>query len=103
MVRDEVIEELELYTVGRPKDFRPFISVGQLQNLIDKVKKLPAEKTGKWIIDDEEDRRIWKCHCSNCKENPQDFVHGTENRWILDLPKYCPNCGSKNLQDNDSK
>lgn len=70
----------------------------------DKVKKLSAEKTvektGEWIIDDEEDGRIWECHCSNCKEDPLDFVHGTENWWIVDLPKYCPNCGSKNLQDS---
>ncbi len=59
--------------------------------------KLTQErKTGKWIIDDEEHGRIWHCHCSNCKKDPQDYIGGSENWWLVRLPDYCPNCGSQN-------
>ena len=49
----------------------------------------------KWIIDDKEWNRIWHCHCSNCKKDPQDYIGGTENWWLVRLPNYCPNCGAK--------
>jgi hypothetical protein len=55
----------------------------------------PTRKKGKWIIDDEELGRIWYCHCSNCKKDPQDYIGGTENWWLVRLPDYCPNCGIK--------
>ena len=55
----------------------------------------PQLKIGKWIIDDKEYNRIWHCHCSNCKKDPQDYIGGTENWWLVRLPDYCPNCGAK--------
>jgi hypothetical protein len=55
----------------------------------------PTRKKGKWIIDDEELGRIWYCHCSNCKKDPQDYIGGTENWWLVRLPDYCPNCGAR--------
>lgn len=66
-----------------------------MQDLVDeKIKEIVVErKKGKWIIDDEEDGRIWNCHCSECKKDPQDYIVGTENRWLVQLPNYCPNCG----------
>lgn len=54
----------------------------------------PTRKVGKWIITDKEHGRIWHCHCSNCKKDPQDCVGGTENWWLVRLPDYCPNCGA---------
>lgn len=53
----------------------------------------PERKKGKWIIDNKEAGRIWHCHCSNCGKDPQDHIGGTENWWLVRLPKYCPNCG----------
>lgn len=52
-----------------------------------------TRKKGKWIIDDKEYNRIWHCHCSECKKEPQDYVGGSENWWLVQLPNYCPNCG----------
>ena len=57
--------------------------------------KADVHKNGKWIIDDEEAGRIWKCHCSNCGKDPQDYISGTENWWLSRLPKYCPNCATE--------
>ena len=54
----------------------------------------PERKKGKWIIDNKETGRIWHCHCSNCRKDPQDHIGGTENWWLVRLPKYCPNCGA---------
>ncbi len=52
-------------------------------------------KTGHWIIDDKEGNRIWHCHCSECNKDPQDYIGGTENWWLVRLPNNCPNCGAK--------
>lgn len=66
-----------------------------MQEIVEeKMKDIMVErKKGKWIIDDEELGRIWHCHCSNCKKDPQDYIGGTENWWLIRLPDYCPNCG----------
>ena len=57
------------------------------------IKKEP--KTGHWIIDDKEGNKIWHCHCSECNKDPQDYIGGTENWWLVRLPNNCPNCGAK--------
>jgi hypothetical protein len=69
MTKDEVIRELEIYTVGRPKDFRPFISVGQLQNLLDVIKKLPD--------------------CEYCKTKQENVLNKVKAE-IESLPKTYP-------------
>lgn len=51
-------------------------------------------KMGHWIIDDKEGNRIWHCHCSECNKDPQDYIGGTENWWLVRLPNNCPNCGA---------
>lgn len=53
----------------------------------------PTREKGKWIIDDKEYGRIWKCHCSKCGKDPQIYVGGSENWWLVRLPNYCPKCG----------
>ena len=57
--------------------------------------EIEERKVGKWIIDDEEHGRIWHCHCPNCKKDPQDYIGGTENWWLIKLPNFCPNCGAE--------
>ena len=57
--------------------------------------EIEERKVGKWIIDDEEHGRIWHCHCSNCKKDPQDYIGGSENWWLVRLPDYCPCCGAE--------
>lgn len=59
----------------------------------DKCRECGKQKKGKWIIDDEEKGIIWHCHCSNCKKDPQDYIGGTENWWLVRLPDHCPKCG----------
>lgn len=61
----------------------------------------PERKKGKWIIDNKETGRIWHCHCSNCRKDPQDHIGGTENWWLVRLPKYCPNCGADMRGDEE--
>lgn len=61
-----------------------------------KVRLENDKSTGKWIIDEKEGDKIWYCHCSECNTDPQDYVGGTENWWLIELPKFCPHCGSRN-------
>lgn len=51
MTREEIIDSLELYTVGKLKKDRVFITVEELQNLIDEIKALGQEPTTKNEID----------------------------------------------------
>lgn len=53
-----------------------------------------------WIVDDKEGRKIWHCHCSNCKKDPQDCIGGTDDWWMVRLPHFCPNCGAK-MDENE--
>lgn len=57
--------------------------------------KVDDHKKGYWMVDDVEPGRIYKCHCSNCKKDPLEYIAGTENWWLSSLPKYCPNCATE--------
>lgn len=56
-------------------------------------------KTGRWILTDVERDRIWRCNCSECGKDPQDYIYGSEDWWLTygNLPKFCPTCGSRNF------
>lgn len=47
MTKEEIIDGLELYTVGRLKKERVYITVEELQKYIDEIKAL--EQDSKWI------------------------------------------------------
>ena len=53
------------------------------------------QSKGYWIGLDIEGYKIYDCKCSKCSKNPLDLVYGSENWWMIELPKYCPNCGSE--------
>lgn len=90
-VKNQIIKDLQHLVAD--KEIKHFAVADD--EVIDK--KLTQErKAGKWIVDDEEHGRIWHCHCSNCKKDPQDYIGGSENWWLVRLPEYCPNCGSQN-------
>jgi rubrerythrin len=57
-------------------------------------------RKGHWVLTDVEGNKVWHCHCSECGKDPQDYVGGSENWWLIKskLPKFCPNCGSDNRE-----
>ena len=67
------------------------------------VEELENQKTGHWILTDVEGNRVWNCNCSECGKDPQDYIGGSENWWLIKnkLPKYCPNCGAKMEGENN--
>lgn len=72
-----------------------YIDYGACVCLGYKPKTEPTRPKAKWIIDDKEYSRIWHCHCSKCKKDPQDHIGGSEDWWLVRLPNYCPNCGAE--------
>lgn len=58
----------------------------------------PIRPKGHWVLTDVEGYRVWHCHCSECGKDPQDYIGGSENWWLIKskLPKFCPTCGSNN-------
>ena len=58
-------------------------------------------KHGRWIIDYAEGRKIYHAHCSECGKEPDRNIGG--DYYINRLSDYCPNCGSKNVEDSDSE
>jgi hypothetical protein len=87
-------ENLEAFT-------KEFNASYRQAKILEKIKenyalmKVDEHKKGYWIVEDIEPGRIWKCHCSNCGKDPQEYISGTENWWLSSLPKYCPTCGTE--------
>lgn len=78
-----------------------------LTEVRDKIRELPSvtpiKPKGHWILTDVEGNRVWHCNCSECGKDPQDYVGGSENWWLIKskLPKFCPSCGSDNSEGEE--
>lgn len=72
-------------------------SVVRVDDIIDLPSVTTQPKIGYWITADVEGNRVWHCNCSECGKDPQDYIGGSENWWLIKnkLPNYCPNCGEK--------
>jgi len=89
-----------LHVEGRPT--KRFDYVIEVQRDIEALPSAtPEEKTGRWILTDVEGNRVWHCNCSECGKDPQDYIGGSENWWMIKnkLPKYCPNCGIRMVSE----
>jgi Zn finger protein HypA/HybF involved in hydrogenase expression len=84
MTREETIDELEIYTVGRLKKDRVYITVEELQKFIDEIKTLEP-KTGHWIDITNKNKTVIAVRCSCCEKSPKYAIKSD----------YCPNCGAK--------
>ena len=62
---------------------------------IKELKYIVQKSKSYWINLDIDRYNIYDCKCSKCGKSPLNFVGGSENWWMLELPKYCPNCGSE--------
>ena len=77
-----------------------------LKERVDKLPPVNPAKTGHWIDDNENEidaqygRHLYKC--SECNEYADMFVGGTEDWWDLEKPNYCPNCGAKMIEPQES-
>lgn len=93
MTNREAIEEVKNY------DNYPNRLSRKCRDYILKVLKQEPRK-GHWILTDVEGNRVWYCHCSECGKDPQDYIGGSENWWLIKnkLPKFCPSCGSDNSE-----
>ena len=72
-----------------------------IENLEAILKALEQEpRKGHWVLTDVEGNKVWRCHCSECGKDPQDYVGGSVNWWLIKskLPKFCPSCGSDNKE-----
>ena len=75
MTREEIVDELELYTVGRLKKSQVYITVEELQKYIDEIKALEQEpcedavnrhlvhrQINKWVASGESDKSLLSLH-----------------------------------------
>jgi len=80
-------------------------SVIQEETLLGLPPVIPNEKTGKWIdeadkIDAQFGKHTYKC--SECGKYAEYFVSGTEVWWDRIKPNFCPNCGAKMIEPQES-
>ena len=72
------------------------------QNYKDEWQKKPH-----WIDDNENEldaqygRHLYKC--SECNTYANDYVGGTEDWWDIKKPNYCPRCGAKMFEPQESE
>lgn len=67
----------------------------EMNNIINDIKMIAKQSKSYWINLDIDRYNIYDCKCSKCSKSPLSFVGGYEDWWMLELPKYCPNCGSE--------
>ena len=92
---EKQIEMCEMWAISKGE--KPSGKIYEEHKLI--LELLEQEpKTGHWILTDVEGYKVWHCNCSECGKDPQDYIGGSENWWLIknNLPKFCPNCGSNN-------
>ena len=67
----------------------------------DRIRELPSvdipNKTGKWLGIN---KNIW---CSNCAIGLSEYIKGEFTVDVEDLPPYCPNCGAKMGEPQESE
>lgn len=93
MLRDTIALYTELS--GNDGENTPIAIIGAY---LDGYERGKADRPhGEWILTDIERDRVWHGHCSECGKDPQDYIGGTEDWWLLrnNLPKFCPNCGAE--------
>ena len=60
------------------------------------IKQLPSAQPehikGHWV----DDCTYMGIQCSACGKSLQDYIHATEYAELMEVPNYCPNCGSDN-------
>ena len=80
------------------------------EHYVEYIKNLPSvtpkEKIGHWIetnseIDVKYGRHSYKC--SECGDYANDFVYGMEDWWDACKPNYCPNCGVRMVEPQESE
>lgn len=74
------------------------LTASHIKELVQQIPSVTSKKkTGHWILTDVEGNRAWHCNCSDCGKDPQDYIGGSENWWMIKnkLPKYCSNCGKR--------
>ena len=52
----------------------------------------PERIKGHWV----DDCTYMGIQCSACGKSLQDYIHATEYAELMEVPNYCPNCGSDN-------
>lgn len=107
MTREEKAKAIDALKISAPvmvmtqEKFNDYIKT--LNQVMDWLEQ--ESKTGHWILTDIEDYRVWYCNCSECGKDPQDYIGGSEDWWLIrnNLPKFCPNCGAKMVEPQESK
>lgn len=86
------------------------ISNGSYKSVCKAINELPPvnpTNTGHWIDDNENEidaqygRHLYRC--SKCNEYADMFIGGTEDWWDLEKPNYCPNCGRRMVEPQESE
>lgn len=94
MTRKEVCNSMTLQDAIQV--FRDTNAYGTMDLAKTVILEALEQKTAHWILTDVEGGRVWHCKCSKCGKDPQTYVGGSENWWLIknNLPKYCPHCGA---------
>ena len=77
---NDAIDELEIYTCGRPNTMKVEMSVSQLQRFINKLKNIPTAYDVDKVVEELEEMKTIKCSMKTVTCRKWDY--GTVNRAI---------------------
>lgn len=104
MTREEAIKEIN--RVFEPA-FANYIIIALTEGATPSDRALKQEpKTGHWIETYSEIDAKYGMHsykCSECGKHANYFVAGTEHWWDAEEPNFCPNCGIKMIEPQESE
>ena len=90
-------DKLKKSVLDLPNCYNGFSDTYDKACILDVIDEQPTiePQTGKWIDDGSE----LGCQCSECCKSLDEYIHVTECMTLIEIPKFCPNCGARMVME----
>ena len=86
--RAKAIEAVKRLSLGETDATRLAMRIGDYLERLQHAQ--PERIKGHWV----DDCTYMGIQCSVCGKSLQDYIHATEYAELMEVPNFCPNCGT---------